>query len=209
MSQPNFAQITADLELRYTGTFVRYREDDSKPFETYLIIAIQGKLEDYPDFVMQGIKGSCVASYKGRGEFNFKLPQTGYFSYKEVGYLSYYKPSRQNKRSLCPSTNIRGNFYTNNRMIPGCALDIHVANAIYNPTYPTVEEALHTLNNRRKYCVPLNQEYALGLSITSNPNHILFHYVSPIAEVGSDGAIKAVSHPSLERLAHASPVAGF
>lgn len=206
MSRPNFQQIAQDLELRYSGTYIQYREDESKDFQTVHVAAIQSYAEDYPVLTLLSLKGLTTASYRGKGEFNFTLPPNGYFDYRGNSYISYYKPSRQNKRSLCSGNSVRNNFYTLNKLCSSVVLDIHVATNIYSPKYASVQSALDILNRRNKYCVALSREYALGLNITDSKNHLLFHYLTPIAEVGEDGSIVRVSHPTLERLVYASPI---
>jgi len=203
----DYENIRHDLELRYNGTYVQYRPDPSKPFHTVYIQGINAQENDFPTLVVIGPAGAELLSYRGEGEFLFALPEPGYFTYGGNSYLSYFKPSRQNKRSLCGSTCLIQNFYTKQRMTMNPRLDWHVANAIYNPTHMDVQSAVEYLNTRRKYCLSLDRQYALGLSPTDSRNHILFHYFTPICEVDESGEIANLFHHKFERLAYASPLA--
>lgn len=207
MPDVDYDAIHHDLDLRYNGTYVRYRPNSSKPFHTVYIQGINAQPNDFPTLVVIGPSGAELLSYRGEGEFLFSLPEPGYFTYGGNGYLSYYRPSRQNKRSLCASTSVLQNFYTKQRMTLRPRLDWHIANAIYNPTYTPVREAVELLNSRRKYCLSLDREYAVGLSPTDSRSHLLFHYFTPICEINENAEISNLFHVKFERLAYASPVA--
>lgn len=209
MPRPDFNQISSDLELRYGSTYVQYRGTPDSPFEPVFIRHVIPSEEEYPGFDIIGLKGRQIVSYRGCGEFNFSLPETRYYNYKDTGFVSFYKPSRQNKRSLCSSTNLRQNFYSQQRLIPHAGLDIYVADAIFNPTYKSFYETLELLNRQSKYCIALNAHYAMGLNITANKTHLLFHYFNPIAEITPDGKIDKIFDKSLEKLVYAAPISGL
>ena len=210
MPQVNYEQLTHDLSLRYNQTYVRYKTKDSPYYVTAYINSISDPVNDYPQLTLNTYnQGTQLVSYNGEGEFDFTLPVSGYFNYRNIGFVSYYRPSRQNKRSLHSGLNIRANFYSKNRMVLGPNLDLPCANAIFNPEYMEYVPALERLNKRTNYCIALDNRFAIGLNPTVDKNHILFHYFTPVASISPEGAIVKSYHPSLERLVNEAPLRRF
>ena len=170
----------------------------SKPWETVLITEIEGFPSKLPLLHLRGLNGTQVVSYGTEGEFDFEFPATGCFNYKNTGYAYFRRPSRQNKRALCGNTSVRFNYYTQNRLTLQCTMDLFVADALFKPRFPSKGEAVESLNNGTAYCLATSPEFILGLNPTSCPNHLLFHRLTPIAEISPEGAVSKVLHPFFE-----------
>jgi hypothetical protein len=194
----DYSQIVADLNLRYAGTYVRYRASMDSKWDTVFISEIVPQRNAVPHITLKGLGGNQVVSYGTEGEFWFDFPNTGCFNTGNCGYAFFRRPSRQNKRALCSATSTRMNFYSASRMVTHPILDIFVAHAQFNPTFPTKQEALEALNARKTYCLAVSPEFIVGLNTRGNKSHILFHRLTPIAEISAEGTLASLLHPAFE-----------
>lgn len=195
----DYAQITSDLNLRYSNTYIRHKASDLHPWETVYVNEVVGAGGRLPSLSLRGLKGTTIASYGTEGEFDFQFPLSTCFNFNGVGYLFMRRPSRQNKRALCNATSHRGNYYSHSRMTLTAGLDLFQADKIYNPEFVSREEAVEKLNALSTYCLATSPDFMLGLNPTQSPDHILFYRLTPIAEVSPSGEISKVLHPLFER----------
>jgi len=194
----DYAQIVADLNLRYAATVVRYRKSPDLPWDTVVVsdvIPVRGAL---PQLLLKGLSGTQVISYGTEGDFNFEFPETGCFNYNGVGLAFFRRPSRQNKRALCAATSSRMNHYTAARLTTVPTFDVFVADVMFNRRYPSKASALEQLNARSAYCVAVSSEFMLGLNTRQDRSHLLFHRITPIAEISESGEVSSILHPTFE-----------
>lgn len=194
----DYAQIAADLALRYAGTVVRYRKSSDSLWDTVLITDVISNPKALPQLMLKGLAGTQLISYGTEGEFNFEFPDTGCFNYNGLGLAFFRRPSRQNKRALCAATSVRSNHYTASRLTTLPGFDIFMANAMFNRTYTPKETALMHLNARTTYCIAINSEFMLGLNTREDRSHLLFHRITPIAEISVSGEVSSILHPAFE-----------
>lgn len=151
-----------------------------------------------PQLLLKGLAGTQLISYGTEGEFNFEFPDTGCFNYNGVGFAFFRRPSRQNKRALCAATSVRSNHYTAARLTTLPGFDVFMANAMFNRVYTSKEDALRQLNARTNYCVAVSSEFMLGLNTREDRSHLLFHRITPIAEISEIGEVASILHPVFE-----------
>lgn len=194
----DYAQIATDLNLRYSGTVVRYRQSSDLPWDTVVIADVVSARGALPQLVLKGLSGTQVISYGTEGEFNFEFPDTGCFNYNGIGLAFFRRPSRQNKRALCAATSVRSNHYTASRLTTVPVFDVFVANAMFNRVYTPKDTAIGLLNARNAYCVAVSSEFMLGLNTRKDRSHLLFHRITPIAEISESGEVSSILHPAFE-----------
>lgn len=195
----DFARLATDLSLRFEGTYVRYRQNVAVPWSVVYVAEVIPRSGGFPEMRLESRDGSLLARYNGTGEFNFEFPHIGNFNFQGTGYSFFRRPSRQNKRALCAPVFERNNFYTENKLLPTLPLNLWVAEAVFDPKFPTVEQALRTLENRDSYCVAISPEFLVGLNTTVSENHLLFHFLTPLAEISNTGEVVKVLHPLFQR----------
>lgn len=203
MPRVNYQRLGEDFALRFEQTYLQYRHAGKKELETVFVRGVTPTRDTYPNIALQGFEsGVMQVVYNTEGEFFYDFPPAGYFNYSGRGYIFSRQPVRQNKRSMAQANTNRMNFYSLHMQASSLDLSLPVANAIFKRKYETVEEAVKRLNKRTVPCVAIGKDFGLGLNIVESPNHLLFHYFTPIGEVSPEGTLVRTFDSAFDRYIH-------
>lgn len=131
--------------------------------------------------------GEIILKYgDSQSDIKFSLPRVGLFNYKDSVVMLRRAYSRQFKKGVCNGTitlkSIYGSIHNMFNSRGEDLLSEKMVKCFNVETKPiTLQKGIDELKTKLAIC--LSHEFALGLSLNSNANYILWYYENPIGVV--------------------------
>jgi len=196
----NNAEVVQDFRRRYEGTFVWLKMEEKNKEVLVKVRQVEDSYSKIGVLHLDSEEFGAISLNMGSDghSIQFKYPPVGVFQYKKDAYLFRRRPARQYQRGICGGNSIMMNV-TRNLVGPITRWTMDEVRAAFDHKTFEKKEALSLLKNRKVRSVALYDNYALCLSLNDNPDHLLFHWNSPIAQVNEDGKVTSVLEESYKR----------
>lgn len=190
----DWKQVSADFRAKYEGCYCFVTVEGEVTPRLYYLSEVEHSSKAPMLYLHNDITGTIILKYDdSKSDIEFKMPEIGLFGYNNKTYMLRRKHDRQWKGTLSRHTmsvvDIYGALDSTRSIIVSPSWTDELVLAMFEPR-PTLSIQQGITKLKTAVSVPLSSQFAIGRSLTENPDYILFYYESPIGLVSSkDGTV--------------------
>lgn len=189
----NTAEIIQDFRRRYEGTFCWLEMEELTKETLVRVTRVEDSASkggvlhlDSSDF------GTLTVNIASEGyALRFKYPPVGVFQHDADALQFTRRPQRQYARGICTGNsvlrNVTANFVGNRARFTAS----EVRSAFEHKTF-SVADALFELSRGRVRSIALDNNFSISLSVTLDPDYIVYHWIYPVARLNKHGKITRI-----------------
>lgn len=183
-------EVLQDFRRRWEDTYV-WLKMKSKATETLVHVRAVERNEDKIGTIhLESGELGALTINMGSADHSlkFKYPQSGVFQYKNHAAYFRRRPSRQWKRGLCVENSTVRSVVT---MLTGNTVpyNVNTLQSAFDHKVFSKSMALELLESNRAKSVALSDNLSLSLSMTDNPDYMIFFWDHVIGRCSNKGEV--------------------
>jgi len=179
--------ITDDFARKYTGTYVRWQQEETSPKEVVVVDSVEAKEDGYPTIKLSHPKyKNLIINYDSISSLDFEWPPTGYFNHKNQAFLFSRVISRQWKKGISNlNAQIIAPYETTGRVWFQCKKTFFAGNkqisfesleSVYKNLFCSFDRAIEQLKQNETLSIALSPWLALGLNTGMSFNTLILWF---------------------------------
>lgn len=194
----NNEEALADFRRRWEGTYVWLALEEKGEDALVYVNRVESNENKVGVLHLTSEKlGSLTINLGSDGHsLQFRYPPVGVFQHGGDAMVFLRRPSRQYRRGICSDNSSMYNVTRSVTGVLSTQWSVGEIQSAFDHKVSTFADALAQLRKKGIRSVALRNNYALSLSMTKEPDYVLWHWTHPVARISSTGAVVKVLEPA-------------